>query len=132
MAKIIPFGDRLIVNRRKVGEKIGKGGILVAPNIISDRPTDLADVKYVPDLTFGDKAILDNAKEIIKNLSTKAAEGNSECLIALLRLNEFLKIKSIKVGDAVMISKYVGMDFSSNEGEATTLVNAEDIIGLII
>ena len=128
--KVIPFGDRILVKRKIVGEKAGS---LFLPDDVKDRMTDLAEVVYIPDLTLGDKHILDNAQKIVEEITKKAGEGNSDCLIALLRLNEFLRIKSINVGDRVFISKYVGTDFhETGNTETLTLVKAEDIIGLVI
>jgi co-chaperonin GroES (HSP10) len=129
--KVIPFGDRILVRRRQIGAKLGNGTI-IAPDQIADRPTDLADVIYIPDNTFGDDVILGTSSKTIKALAEKASEGDSEALIALLRLNEYIKLKSIKVGDCIMLSKYVGCDFSGGDGKtANTLVNLADIIGVI-
>ena len=130
--KIIPFNNRILVKRRKVGEKVGSEGLIYAPDQTADAPTDLADVVYVPELTFADKEIIDNAEFYVKSLSEKIKLGESEAMISLLRLNEFLKIKSIKAGDAVMIGKYVGTDFNTSDSrEQLTLVLDTDIIGLI-
>lgn len=130
MIKIIPLGDRILVRRRKIGQKVG---LIELPDQVKDRNTDLADVIFVPDLTFSDKEILDNAEEIIKTLTKKAINGNIEATKALLEMNTFIKLKSIKVGDAVMISKYVGVDFhGTGDSEGKTLVKADDVIGLVI
>jgi len=129
--KIIPFGDRIIVKRRKIGDKLGSG-LIHAADQTAERPTDLADVVYVPDNTFADKEILTNSENIILHLMKKASAGDSDALIALLRLNEYIKLKSIKVGDCVILSKYVGIDFTGGMGSTeTTLVNTSDIIGVI-
>ncbi len=130
--QVIPFGDRILVRRKRIGEKLG-GGLLYAPETTADRPTDIAEVVYVPDNTFGDEQILKNSKLIIEQLTIKVAQGDSEALIALLRLNEYLKIKTIKVGDLCMVSRYVGVDFFSkdNAQESLTLLNSSDIIGLV-
>jgi len=70
---------------------------------------------------------------MVKSLGKEARRGNSDALIALLRLNEFIKIKSIKEGDAIMLGKYVGIDFmDSNLKENMTLANLEDVIGLVV
>jgi len=131
--KIIPFSDRLLVKRRPIGEKVGAGGIIIAPQKVASRGTDLADVVYVPELTFADKELLNSAEEICRALVLKAREGDSDALIALLRLNEFIKLKSIKPGDSVFISKYTGTDFSdSRDGKDLTLVRDSDVIGLVI
>ena len=130
--KIIPLGERLLVKRCKVGEKIGKEGQFFASESTANAPTDLADVVHIPELTFGDKKILDNAEKIVGRMTVKASEGDSEALIALLRLNEFIKIKSIKEGDKVMISRYVGVTFTGKDSsEELTLVNGSDIIGMV-
>lgn len=130
---VIPFGDRILVRRRRIGEKLGSGLIIASENT-AERPTDLADVVYVPDLTFADEQIIENANKIVEAQSKAAQEGNADAFKALLLLNEFLKLKTIKAGDAVMISKYVGTDFHDNEntGQTLTLVNNADIIGLVV
>ena len=129
--KVIPFGDRILVRRKVVGSTIGSG-LLHAPDQIADRPTDLADVVYVPDNTFGDDEILANNDEIVLAMIKKIRAGDSEAMIALLRLNEFVKLKSIKVGDVCLISKYVGTDFLAKESNQTlTLVAIQDIIGVV-
>lgn len=131
MTKVIPFGDRILCKRRKVGEKIG--GILLAPDEMKDRPTDLADVVSIPDLSFTDKELIQNSEQIVHALTEKAKSGEAEALKSLLELNQYLKIKSVKIGDAIMIGKYVGVSFYSNESaEEFTLVRADDIIGLVI
>ncbi len=133
MKRIIPFGDRILVKRRVIGDKLGKEGLIIAPDETKERPTDLADVVHVPELTFADKHIIDNSDKIIVGLTKKAQDGDPQALTALLQLNQFLKIKAIKEGDMVMISKYVGIDFHDNAGSGNlTLVNGSDIIGLVV
>ena len=107
MKKIIPFGSRLLVKRQKIGNKLGTG-LIIASDETAERPTDLATVVHTPDRSFADQA--------------------------LIKFNDFLKAKSIKVGDTVMISKYIGTDFHDNvnPGESLTLVLEQDIIGLVI
>jgi len=131
MPRVIPFGDRILVRRRKIGNKVGKG-IIEIPDEVKNRPTDLADVIYTPEHSFADKELIDNANQIVNSMIGKAKDGNSDALISLLRFNEFLKIKTIKQGDAVMIGKYVGTDFHDNKGgENLTLVKGDDIIGRV-
>jgi co-chaperonin GroES (HSP10) len=131
MIGIIPFGERILVKRRKIGEKLG-AGFLYASDETKDRPTDLADVLFVPDDTTSDREILGNADVIIKALTQKAIKGDSDALIAMLRLNDYVKIKSVKVGDAILLSKYVGIDFYGKETtEMLTLCNLSDVIGIV-
>lgn len=130
MPNILPFGDRILVKRKVVGEK---AGTIFLPEDIKERATDLAIVTHVPELSFADQQILEKSDEIIKSLSDKAVNGDSDALITLLRFNEFCKYKSIKVGDEVFISKYVGTDFhETGREEQLTLVKIEDIIGLVV
>ena len=43
------------------------------------------------------------------------------------------KIKSIQEGDAVMVGKYVGIDFHDNKGSGQlTLVADNEIIGMVV
>lgn len=130
---VIPYGDRILVKRRTVGEKIGKEKLIYTADTTKDRPTDLADVVYVPNHSFADKEMIENSESIIKSLTTKAMSGDSDSLIALLRFNEYLRIKSIKPGDKVMIGKYVGIDFNTSDSQETlTLVAGEEVIGLVV
>ena len=131
--KVIPFGDRILVKRRVVGEKLGAAGIIIASDHTKETETDLADIVYVPDLSFADRELIDNANAIVSSLTKKAAQGDSEALKALLEYNIFLKIKSLRVGDAVMIGRYVGTTFHDNAGSGNlTLVYGSDIIGRVV
>jgi len=134
--KVIPFKDTILVKRRKVGETLEggktKGGI-VLPDTTQEKFIDIADVLEVPDLTFADKAIIDNAEEIIRSLVSKASNGDGKALRSLQEINDFIKRKSIKVGDTVFLSRYVGTDFNATgETETQTIVKIEDIIGVVI
>ena len=130
--QVIPFGEKILVKRKRVGEKLGKEKLIFASEETASAPTDLATVIYVPDLTFGDQEILNNAEAIILAMTKNAKEGDSSSLDTLLRLNLFIKHKSLKPGDMVMISKYVGTDFTEDDPqEMLTLVNASDIIGTV-
>lgn len=129
--KIIPFGDRILVQRRKVGEKAGNAGIIL-PGRVAEHDTDLADVVFIPDLTFADKQLIDNSIDIINSLTSKARGGDAQAFQALLDFNRYLKVKTLQVGDAVMISKYVGTQFFDNHSQQTyTLVSENDIIGML-
>lgn len=130
---IIPFGDRILVRRKLVGDKMGKSKLIYAPDSVKERATDLAEVVYIPEHSFADASLIDNAEKIIGSLTEKAKQGSDTALVALLKYNAFLKIKSINPGDMVMISKYVGTTFHDNQGgENLTLVDGSDIIGLVI
>ena len=77
--------------------------------------------------------LIENAESIVAGQTDRAKQGDADALVALLQFNAFLKIKTIKVGDTVMISKYVGIDFADKTGkEKLTLVKGEDIIGLVL
>ena len=129
-SRIIPFGDRILVRRKKVGEKAGS---ILLPQEVQERATDLAVVVHIPEATFADSQILENADNIISALIQKSSNGDSDALIALLRLTEFCKLRSIKVGDSIMISKYVGTEFhETGSNEDLTLVKLEDVIGLVV
>ena len=128
---VIPFGDRILVRRRKIGEKLGSG-LLVASDETKDRDTEIADVVFIPDHTFADKSLLDKSEAIVNALIQSAESGSSDALVALLRYNDYLKIKALKPGDVVMISKYVGTTFfTSDNADSLTMLNSQDIIGVI-
>lgn len=128
--RIIPFGNRFIVKRRRIGEKLGSG-LIIASDETKDRPVDIADVVSVPELTFADKAIIDNADEIAKQHGENAANGDNESLKALLEYRVYLQNKSIQVGDTVFLNKYAGVDFADKEGNYLTVCGAEDILGRV-
>ncbi len=132
MPRVIPFGDRLLVKRDKVGEKIGKEGIIIASDELKEKDTDLAVVVSVPEHSFTDKKLIENAEKIVESHTEKAQAGDSEALLALIRYNNYLNIKAIQPGDKVMISKYVGITFHDNKGSGDlTLVDGSDIIGRV-
>lgn len=129
MKKIIPFGNLILVRREKIGKMAGS---IVLPEEVQERATDLAVVVYTPDMTFADQQIQDNAQNIIEAQVKQAKEGNSYAVNTLMELNNYLKLKSIRVGDKIFISKYVGTDFhTSDSTEQLTLVKIDDIIGLV-
>lgn len=130
MKKIVPYGDRILVSRRKTGEKVGS---IILPGAAADRPTDVADVVYVPDHTFCDKQLIENSENIINGLTKKAEEGDSQAVISLLRFNEYLKLKTLKPGDTLLIGKFVGTDFNIKEtGEGLTVIDGDGIYALIV
>lgn len=130
--RIIPYGDRIIVKRRKIGKTLGSG-LLVAADETADRLTEIADVVAVPELTFADKEIINNAEKIIVSLSQMAQEGDPKATDSLMSLNSFLKIKTLKPGDVVMVGKYTGIDFTVGEtGECLSITDPDGIRGLIV
>ena len=130
--KIMPLGDRIIVKRRTIGETVGKAGLIIATAKTKETPMDIADVLEVPDLTKGDMEIVKNIDDMISSMIKKTKEGDSKALTSLITLNAYHKIKDIKVGDCVMLSKYVGTTFVGKDGqEERTIVNADDIIGVV-
>ncbi len=131
MNKLIPFGNRILVKREKVGEKVGD--TIVLPQATADKETELAVVKYIPDHTFIDTLLIKDSQEMVNSLGVKVKrDGDSEAMKSLLEFNDYLRIKSIEVGDKVMISKYVGITFNDNFNEGDmTIVDAGDIIGVV-
>lgn len=132
MKRIIPFGDRIIVKRRPIGEKLGSG-ILVASDETKDRLTEIADVVCVPDHTFADKQLIENSEKIIESLTQMAMDGDTQAVKSLIELNHYLKLKTLKVGDVVMVGKYTGIDFSVGEtGEQLSITEPDGIRGLVV
>ena len=132
MKKIIPFGNRVLVKRDKVGKNAGDTGI-VLPDQVADKETELAVVVCVPDHTFIDSILIKDSAEMVNSLSVRVKkDGDSQAMRSLIDFNDYLRIKSIQEGDKVMISKYVGITFNDNFNEGDlTLVDASDIIGTI-
>lgn len=130
MKKITPYGNRILCKRRLVGEKTAGG--LVLPDHTAGLATDTADVVAVPDHTFFDAELVANAEVIAKKLSAKAKEGDVDAVKALIEFNAYIRVKSLKVGDTIFISKYVGTDFFTSEDSRNyTIVLADDIIGKV-
>ena len=130
MPKLIPFGERILVKRKQIGSQIGS---IVLPDEVKERSTDLAIVTHIPEMSFADKQLIENADKIIESLTKKASEGNSDALDSLIKFNEFCKLHSIQVGDEVFISKYVGTEFhETGKEEVLTLVLLSDVIGLVV
>lgn len=128
---VLPFGDRILVRRRKIGGTIGSG-LLVSADETKERDTEIADVIFIPEHSFTDSELIKNSEMIAKALSAKAQGGDSDALNALLKFNEFLKIKSIQPGDVVLISKYVGITFyTSDDIDGLTMLLGNDVIGLV-
>lgn len=132
MKKIIPFGDRIICKRRPIGKKLGSG-IIIAADETADRLTEIADVVCVPELTFADKQLLENAEKIIASMTEMAADGDVGAINALLQFNQYLKLKMLKPGDVVMVGKYTGIDFTVGEtGEQLSVTDPDGIRGLVV
>lgn len=130
--KIIPFGERIVCKRRPVGKTLGSG-ILIAADETADRLTEIADVVALPEMTFADKILLENAEEIITSLSEMAKDGDAGALNSLMSFNSFLRVKTLKVGDTIMVGKYTGLDFNIGEtGEMLSITDYDGIRGLIV
>lgn len=129
--KLVPFGNRYLVKRRPIGTKLGSG-LIIAADETKDRPTDIADVLYVPDHTWADKELLANAESIVKGLGDKAKAGDIEAVKALIEFNNYIRIKSIRPGMTIMLGKYVGTDFMTSEDNRTITVCTSDEIICVV
>lgn len=134
MKTIIPFGDRILCKRKEIGKTIGKAGIIVTSQKTEERTTDIAKVVYIPDITDVDKELISSSKDIITSLGKKAKEGKAEAIDALRSLNDYYKLKNIKVGDQIFLTRYTGVDFeeTDNPGTMLTMVRLDDIQGVIV
>lgn len=110
--KLIPYGTRLLVKRRKVDQVSIH---IILPDETAGMPTDIADVVATPDQSFCDKELIANSEAIILGLSKRAQEGDGQAFKALLEFNEYLRVVTLKPGDTLMIGKYIGTDFLIQE-----------------
>lgn len=110
--KLIPYGTRLLVKRRKIEQTSSS---IILPDAVANMPTDIADVVAVPDQSLCDKELLANSEQIIKGLSDKAKQGDAQAVKALFEFNEYLRLITLKPGDVLMIGKYIGTDFLIQE-----------------
>lgn len=132
MKKIIPFGTRVIVKRRSIGKTLGSG-IIIAPDDTADRLTELAEVVAVPELTLADKALLESSEGIITALTKNASQGDARAVDSLLKYKDYLSIKTLKVGDIIMVGRYATIEFTVGEtGEMLSITDPEGIRGLVV
>lgn len=131
MKKIFPFGSRITVQRKRVGEKLGSG-ILIAPDKTADNPTEIATVIDVAHDQIDDW-LLANADKIIESYQKRILEGDTSAYHTLIDLKDYIRSKVVKPGDTVFISKYMQTDIHIGETNQTlTLMDVSDIRGLVV
>lgn len=117
--KLIPYGTRILVKRRKVEDKSSH---IILPDEVKNLPTDIADVVAVPDQSFTDKQLLANSETIINALTKRANEGDALAVDSLLKLRDYLQVMTIKPGDVLLMARYGGTDFLIQETNQTLCV----------
>lgn len=128
--KLIPYGTRLLVKRRKVEQKSSH---IILTEETANMPTDIADVVAVPDQSLCDKELVANSETIIKSLSAKAQQGDANAVDALFRFNEYLRLITLKPGDVLMIGKYIGTDFLIQEtNQYLTVMDGSGIYAKVV
>lgn len=128
--KLIPYGTRLLVKRRKVEQT---STVILLPDDVAGLPTDIADVVAVPDQSLCDKELLSNSEQIIKGLSEKAKQGDAAAVKALFEFNEYLRMITLKPGDVLMIGKYIGTDFLIQEtNQYLTVMDGSGIYAKVV
>lgn len=110
--KLIPYGTRILVKRRKVEDKSSH---IILPDEVKNLPTDVADVIEVPEQTFTDQKLIANAGAIIEALTIEACKGNAQAVASLLSLKEYLQVMTIRKGDVLLMARYGGTDFLIQE-----------------
>ena len=110
--KLIPYGTRILVKRRKVEDKSSH---IILPDEVKNLPTDIADVVEVPEQSFTDQRLIANAAGIITALTQKACEGDAAAVGSLLAFREYLQVMTIKKGDVLLMARYGGTDFLIQE-----------------
>jgi co-chaperonin GroES (HSP10) len=110
--KLIPYGTRILVKRRKVEDKSSH---IILPDEVKNLPTDIADVIEVPEQTFTDQKVIANAGAIVESLTIKACSGDASAVRALLDFKEYLQVMTIKKGDVLLMARYGGTDFLIQE-----------------
>lgn len=128
--KLIPYGQRILVKRRKVEDKSSH---IILPDEVKNLPTDIADIIAVPDQSFCDATLIKNAEKIISGLDKRAQEGDGQALDALMRFNEYLRVMTLKPGDVLLMARYGGTDFLIQETNQTLCVtDANGIYALVV
>ncbi len=128
--KLIPYGTRILVKRRKVEDKSSH---IILPDEVKQLPTDIADVVAVPDRSFTDNQLMQNAESIVKALTEKAKAGDSTAVKALMDFNEYLRVMTIQPGDVLLMARYGGTDFLIQETNQTLCVtDANGIYALVV
>lgn len=127
--KLIPYGTRLLVKRRKVEQTSSH---IILPDEVASLPTDIADVVAVPEQSFCDKALIAKSEQIINGLAKRAEEGDGAAFEALLKFNEYLRVITLKPNDVLMIGKYIGTDFLIQEtNQYLTVLDGSGIYALV-
>lgn len=106
--KLIPYGTRLLVQKRKVEDNSSH---IILPDEVKNMSTDIADVIAVPDQTFVDQRLIANSAVIIDALTKRATEGDAEAVNSLFKFKEYLQIMHFKPGDVILLARYGGTDF---------------------
>lgn len=128
--KLIPYGTRLLVKRRKVDQT---SSVILLPDDVAGLSTDIADVVAVPDQSLCDKELVANSEQIIKGLSEKARQGDASAVKALFEFNEYLRMITLKPGDVLMIGKYIGTDFLIQEtNQYLTVMDGSGIYAKVV
>lgn len=117
--KLIPWGTKLLVKRRKVEDRSGH---IILPDEVKNLSTDIADVVEVPEQTMVDTQLLRNAETIIKELTAKANLGDSGAVEAMFKFKEYLLVMTTKPGDVILLARYGGTDFLIQETNQTLCV----------
>lgn len=133
---LVPCGERILVKRQSIGGKLGSG-ILHAPADTADRPTEIAEVLYIPELSAIDKSLIENSSQITEALAIKCKSGDSEALNSLMEFNrywnDYLRYRLLKVGAKIMISRYAGTDMLIQEtNQFLTLIDFNGIVSLVV
>lgn len=127
--KLIPYGNRILVKRRKVEDKSSH---IILPDEVKQLPTDIADVVAVPERSFVDNKLLQNAQTIINALDKRANEGDPAAIEALFKFNEYIRVMTIQPGDVLLMARYGGTDFLIQETNQTLCVtDANGIYALV-
>jgi len=132
MKKVKPFGNFILVEKLKVGEKIGKENIIIATDVTQDTNTDIATIVDMPDHTFCDKLLIKQSAGMIDGLINSVKEGSGKAMESLIMFNAYLRHKSLLVGDKIYIRKYGGSVWGSGSGDEQFLIDRDDVLGLVI
>ena len=128
--KLIPYGTRILVKRRKVEDKSSH---IILPDEVKNLPTDIADVIEVPEQSFTDQRLIANSGAIITALTQKACEGDALAVDSLLKFREYLQVMTIKKGDVLLMARYGGTDFLIQEtNQMLCVCEATGIYALVV
>lgn len=132
MKRLVPFDKRIVVKRDVTGKTIGKEGIIVQTEKAQKQEVEVATIIEIPKMTPIRKLLLENATAMAKSICLRGLkDGDPHVPEALEKLESIVHIASLKIGDRIMLSNYVGMTYDDDFYMGRlTIVDGDDAMAM--